>query len=306
MKTITSFFLFTLMFQSLSFAGEATKKLNLQLSDKAARDIIARADAEAIRKASSLSGEQFAALLKRKGGTGKGETFLSLDLSDKEMIALAAATSLGLIVFNNDEEIMDYVQRERNDVPQGVEDFGNFVGSRAGNASIMAGSYFLGVVLQNNKLKKVGLVSIAAGIATAIVTEGFKVSYGRMRPIAGKGAYEFFSDGKSFFSGHTSSVFSIATVISEVYGDEYPIVPWLAYGVATVTAYSRMRSNAHWGSDVLAGAIAGVLVTKIIYHYTEKNFTDKKGNNYLTFSPSFDVKTKGINVKVNYIPESWR
>lgn len=307
MKSFLIFCLLVVSFKGFA-ANEAKKEkpLNYILSDRDAREILANEDAKAIRKAKSLTPEQFAELMRKKGGNGKGETFLSLDLSDKEMIALAAATSLGLIVFHNDEQIMDFVQKERNEVPQGVEDFGNFIGSRTGNASIMAGSYFLGVVLQNNKLKRVGLVSVAAGIATAIVTEAFKVSYGRYRPIAGKGAYEFFGEGKSFFSGHTSSVFSMATVISEIYGDEHPIVPWLAYGVATITAYSRMRAQAHWGSDVLAGAIAGVLVTKIIYHYMDKKFTDKKGTTYLSFYPTVDLEKKGFNMKMTYIPKSWR
>lgn len=284
--------------------------LNLNLSRDQLRAIMAETDAvnaaEAIKKSRYLEPKEFAEIVRSNGGKNAGEVFISLDMKDPTVIALAAATSLGLIVFKNDEEIMDYVQEHKSQIPQGVEDFGYFIGSRQGNASIMAGSYFLGVVLKNNELKKVGIISVASGVATALVTEAFKRTYGRSRPREGVGAYEFYGEGKSFFSGHTSSIFSLATVFSEVYGDEYPVVPYLAYGLATVTAYSRMSANAHWASDVLAGAIAGVLITKIVYHFMDKKFTDSKGNRYLSFYPSYDKERKSINVTVNYVPKSWR
>lgn len=270
------------------------------------REIIRETDAEQIQKVQHMSAGEFSEKIRKHGGDGRGGIYLDLNLSNKELIALAAATSLGLIVFKNDQEIMNYVQETKNEVPSGIEDFGNFVGSRGGNAAIMAGSYFLGVVLKDNQLKKVGIISVAAGVATALVTEAFKDTYGRSRPREGKGPYEFYGEGKSFFSGHTSSIFSIATVFAEVYGKENPAIPYIAYGVATVTAYARMSSNAHWGSDVLTGAIAGILVTKIVYHYMNKKFVDNKGNQYLSFYPSYDYRTKQVNVTVNFIPKAWR
>lgn len=294
--------------QSLTYDEDlyAAPRSKYMPSKEDMKRIIAETEAEEIQKVQHITAPQFSETVRKHGGLGHGGSYINIPVTNKDMIALAAATSLGLIIFKNDQEIMDYVQEHRDDVPQSVEDFGNFIGSRGGNAAIMAGSYFLGVVLKDNKLKKVGIISVAAGVATALVTEAFKKTYGRARPREGQGPYSFYGEGKSFFSGHTSSIFSIATVFAEVYGKENPVVPWIAYGVATVTAYARMSSHAHWGSDVLTGAIAGYLVTKVVYHYLNKKFVDKKGNEYLSFYPSYDPKTKGVNVMVNWIPKAWR
>ena len=308
MKLITILALFCLSFASWSSVDESEpqlseeKPLNLTLSRGQIRAIIDESDRIDLQKVQHISSREFAEITRGQ----KGEVFITLDHTNPEIIALAAATSLGLVVFKYDEEIMDFVQEHRDIVPQQVEDFGYFVGGRAGTAAIVAGSYFLGVVLKNGKLKKAGLVSIAAGLAVGLVTEAFKVTYGRSRPIKGEGPYAFYGEGKSFFSGHTSSAFTLATVFSEIYGKENPAVPYIAYGIATVVAYSRMRAKGHWASDVLAGAIAGTLITKVVYHFVNKKFEDKDGNQYFSIYPSYDPRTKGINVTVNYVPKSWR
>jgi membrane-associated phospholipid phosphatase len=38
----------------------------------------------------------------------------------------------------------------------------------------------------------------------------------------------------------------------------------LAYGIATLTALSRVNDNAHWASDVFFGAIIGYFTAKAI------------------------------------------
>jgi hypothetical protein len=277
-----------------------------RLTPEIMREANADQEAEDIRKLRHLNGFEFSEVVRSHGGDGKGGIYLSLNINNKELITIAAATSLGLVIFENDAEIMDFVQEHKQEVPQSVEDFGNFVGSRTGSMGIIAGSYFLGVVLKNKKLQKVGIISVAAGVATALVTEAFKETYGRNRPIQGEGPYVFYGEEKSFFSGHTSAAFSIATVFSEVYGKEYPVVPYIAYGVATITAYSRMRAQAHWATDVLTGAVAGILITKVIYHYTNKYFADSSGNETLSFYPNYDPKKKLYSFTMSYTPRPRR
>lgn len=73
----------------------------------------------------------------------------------------------------------------------------------------------------------------------------------------------FSTSNLSFPSGHASSAFAIATVIALEYGDR-AFVPPLAYGIATLAAFSRVNDNAHWASDVFFGAIVGYLTAKAI------------------------------------------
>ncbi len=66
-------------------------------------------------------------------------------------------------------------------------------------------------------------------------------------------------NGKKFAwpSGHTSSSFTVASVLDEFYG---PKVGIPAYVVASLVAYRMMDTDDHWGSDVVFGATLGWVV----------------------------------------------
>ncbi len=89
-----------------------------------------------------------------------------------------------------------------------------------------------------------------------------KDAVARRRPRAGlsaKGAAD-----ESFYSGHTSISFALAAgagTISTLRG--YPSAPWVWGGgmaLAAGVGYLRVAGDAHWATDVLAGAAAGGLV----------------------------------------------
>jgi membrane-associated phospholipid phosphatase len=69
----------------------------------------------------------------------------------------------------------------------------------------------------------------------------------------------WFRGGSSFPSEHTTAAFAVGTVLAESGNPEFR---WLrrtiGYGVGFGTAYLRMRHNAHWLSDTVAGAALGV------------------------------------------------
>lgn len=59
----------------------------------------------------------------------------------------------------------------------------------------------------------------------------------------------------SFPSGHASHTFASATSLAYSYG---PWIGSLAYGAAIWNGLSRIREEAHWASDVVAGATLGI------------------------------------------------
>ncbi|NOT78270.1 MAG: phosphatase PAP2 family protein [Bacteriovoracaceae bacterium] len=224
--------------------------------------------------------------------------FIPLSLTDKELLILAASTSLGIVAFKNDQEIMDVVQRNKSQVTETLTSVGNFYGSPA-FGFVAAGSYMLGIYYDNNNLKRVGIFTLAATVAQSIVVAAVKETAGRKRPPAGEGPYVFFDKGsKSFFSGHTSTAFALATVLSESFKEEYPVVPWVAYGLAAVTAYARVHGKNHWPSDVIAGAIAGHLVAKLTMNALNKNEDNRSG---FQIYPSFDIETGTV-----YVMAEWK
>jgi membrane-associated phospholipid phosphatase len=88
---------------------------------------------------------------------------------------------------------------------------------------------------------------LAAITYTAGATYLFKTLFARERPGGNR-------SNQSFPSGHTSTVFATATSLTMSYGWKAAVV---AYPLAAFTGLSRMASDSHFASDVVAGALLG-------------------------------------------------
>lgn len=99
---------------------------------------------------------------------------------------------------------------------------------------------------------------LAIGVPGLLVTVGKRL-IGRVRPSAlGPFAYEPFSwkaAYASFPSGHATTAFAAAVAVSLV----WPRARWAIWLYAFLVAASRILVNAHFPSDVLAGAAVGAL-----------------------------------------------
>ena len=236
----------------------------------------------------------FKNLMHKYGDYENNRVYISLDGADKSVLEMAAAASLGLIVLKGDDDLMDVIQNNKSDRTKKLAAFGYEMGRKEGLLPIVAGAYFLGVVFENDKMKDVGIISVSAQLAAQLVVEVFKEASGRERPRAGNGAYSFNVNGaKSFISGHAAGAFSLATLLTDIFGEEYPIVPYLSYGVAAITAWSRMHDEGHWGSDVILGAVAGHLITRIVYRlYRGGDVPEDQRNLYVV--PYVDQSIDGL------------
>jgi membrane-associated phospholipid phosphatase len=81
--------------------------------------------------------------------------------------------------------------------------------------------------------------------------------YGPLEQISGRGDRGVASFD-AFPSGHTTTVFAIATIFARQY-DATPYIPAAAYAIASIAGISRMIEHTHWASDVLVGACLGFL-----------------------------------------------
>ncbi|MNK15182.1 lipid A 1-phosphatase [compost metagenome] len=70
---------------------------------------------------------------------------------------------------------------------------------------------------------------------------------------------------QSFPSGHAAMAFMAAEFMHQEYKDQSPWYSVMGYSVALTTATLRLYNEAHWLSDVVAGAGYGILSTKISY-----------------------------------------
>ena len=118
---------------------------------------------------------------------------------------------------------------------------------------------FAAIIDNNDKLMKKAFVLAEATVINLSITTILKYSVQRERPFV---TYRDIinKSGKvcrdpSFPSGHTSTAFATATMLSMEFPKWYVIVP--SYGYACTVGYSRMRLGVHYPSDVLMGAIIG-------------------------------------------------
>ncbi|HWJ24320.1 MAG TPA: phosphatase PAP2 family protein [Gemmatimonadaceae bacterium] len=141
-------------------------------------------------------------------------------------------------------------------------------------------SYGVGRLTRADAVADAGLHA-AEGLALAsAVSSLVKSVAGRARPFVDESdQYRFrpfkgFSDGRyrSFPSLHEGGSFAFAAVVSEEVARRRPalghyVVAPLLYGGAAAVGASRIYSNKHWASDVLAGATIGTMSGLVVMRF---------------------------------------
>lgn len=104
---------------------------------------------------------------------------------------------------------------------------------------------------------------IAGGVARLAVAEVIRFFYDRPRPFEVLTQIRRLSEhdpGGSFPSGHAVFFFAIAAVVSRY----YPKTSILFFLVALNLSLARVQSGLHWPSDILGGAVIGVVVGLVV------------------------------------------
>jgi undecaprenyl-diphosphatase len=123
-----------------------------------------------------------------------------------------------------------------------------------------------GIIRKDRKAEDTGFLLLTAAILNYGITYGMKNAVNRKRPYdALNNVHTVGSTERSasFPSGHTSSAFTVATMVSLNYPKWYVIVP--CYVWAGLAGYSRMAIGMHYPSDVLMGAAVGAGSAYLIY-----------------------------------------
>ncbi len=142
---------------------------------------------------------------------------------------------------------------------------------------VVGGFYVAGLLSGNDNAVQVAGDGLAASlIASGIITPTLKLAFGRARPRANKGVNYFkpFSNANaSFPSGHTTEAFALASVIADHYDEAW--VGYASYSVAALVGIARTYHDAHFASDVVAGAMIGTLVGKSVVSYNRERRAGK-------------------------------
>jgi len=129
-------------------------------------------------------------------------------------------------------------------------------------------------------------------IASGIITPSLKYIIGRARPNKEEGSHHFrpFSSDASFPSGHVTQAFAVASVIADHYDSFW--VKAVSYGTASMVGYARIERNAHFASDVLAGAFIGTFVGRSIVNFNKQKRYE--------IEPFIGSDTVGVQVKKSF------
>lgn len=117
---------------------------------------------------------------------------------------------------------------------------------------------------------------ITGYLFSGIVSQVLKHAFHAPRPhaIISNSEYAYFIDGitntgmTSFPSGHTTSVFALATLLALNTSDKRFSLIYLI--TAIITGYSRIYLGQHFLADVLAGALTGTLSALVVYWYLRR------------------------------------
>lgn len=161
----------------------------------------------------------------------------SVDERSLQIISLGVATVL--IAREQDDRVREqWVDHQK--MSQSDADIGNFLGTGIPGLTIAFSQMYF------DRLQ--GQAHLRALVYTELMTTTMKSGFGRNRPGSS-------NNHRSFPSGHTSTTFASATALTCAYGWKAAVV---AYPLALFTGASRLADDAHWFSDVVAGAFVGL------------------------------------------------
>jgi len=213
---------------------------------------------------------------------------------------LGSILVVGAYTYYDDTHILHIVQRNKTPFLEQTSRNTERIGNGLYEAVFLAGMAGAGYAFGDNKLKDTAFLCAESFLAANVVGTVVKTAVGRARPYSGAGKHSFrpFSfnnDHASFPSGHTTSAFSIASVIAYRYDSVW--VGLLVYGAAASSALQRAYSNNHWPSDVFFGAALGTVTGRLVARRTEERSAKPKS---VTVLPVFSPELSGALASVRF------
>jgi hypothetical protein len=182
----------------------------------------------------------------------------NLRFSDTIWLVPVSGLTAGLFVTDADSS------RHMSQDPKTISHYKSI--SNAGIAALAGGAgavWALSYKNHDSHWRETGFLAGEAALNSLVISEAAKYSLRRERPFQGTGNGSFFQNGTSFPSEHAAAAWSIAEVIAHEYPG--PFTKILAYSIAGLVSYSRVRAQQHFSSDVLVGSLIGELSAYTVY-----------------------------------------
>lgn len=199
-----------------------------------------------------------------------------------------------------DEGFEDFIDRQRNDFPEVVRDFGWYFGSPQNYFMANAGLYGFGLLTKNEKVRRTSVLIITSSITTGFIQTIAKNGFGRARPTENLGAHHFEPFAKegglhSFPSGHTVLSTTMAHAIAKQFDNTWVKVG--IYSLGAIPPISRLIDGAHWLTDVAFGAAISIIVVDSVDKFLFKNKSHniaQPNSNKISWNISFGANRIGL------------
>lgn len=172
-------------------------------------------------------------------------------------------------------------------------------------AALAGGLYMAGLLTRSDGVRETARLIMQSLTYSGTITIGLRMLFSRERPYITDNPYKFDGlklkslDTQSFPSGHTAVAFATSTILAERIGTWWSRV--IFYGAAGLVGFSKIRTNQHWLSDVVFGALLGFSSSWFVLKREEdrinktKKREEKKGGGF-SFYPSFN----GLGIVYNF------
>ena len=207
------------------------------------------------------------------------DTFLRAD--NLTALLLAGGASIAMHNGNADDKIADNL--DDNDILHGFTDESlNIIGGPGAHFAVTGLWYALSAEAGDDFNKERAWTMFRALSITGLTTMGLKAIRDNDTPNGKRWAWP---------SGHTSSSFTVASVLDEFYG---PKVGIPAYALASFVGYRMMETGDHWASDVVFGAALGWVVGHTVAGKHKR--LEVAGFEVLPYTASNDGPVVGVNL----------
>ena len=176
------------------------------------------------------------------------------------------------------------------------------LGDTETGALLLGSTYLISRWTGNARMTRATSLSAEALLNAGIYSTLLKKLTRRTRPSIG-GSGEFFVNHPqagqqvtSFPSGHAMGVFAVAAVFSSEYRHRR-WVPWAAYGTAGLVAASRVGLGRHFPSDVLAGALLGHSLGRMV---VRRNGGAEGEHPFSRLEPLIDPRNDGFGMAYSH------
>lgn len=135
-----------------------------------------------------------------------------------------------------------------------------------GTGYFLAPVFIVLLVFGNDNTKKASLLCLLALLICYVSSEILKFEVARLRPydaLPNITPY-YYPEGYSFPSGHATNVFAVSTILGVKLG--YIV---LFFVLALLIAISRVYQGVHYPSDIIFGALLGVLIALIVLRWED-------------------------------------